>query len=388
MTDTIEEVAFEALARHPRFADLVALTRAVALRGARARALSWQPLAGAFPQTQPEGLTEADAATDFGNAWVALERGPKTREERGLLRALWAHALAEASPSSQADEDELAAQMTWLAAFTPFDATLLVDRAMGEAAEGFFAALSERLRRIDSGEVEEAGWGEAIAAALVLRASSSPAAEKQRGRLVAKLGDPVLIDLLARDAGPGAIELKGEVATPPRHPAATVALALTGLLFVAACARLVARLALGYRRPADLIVTASAVRVRSRTVVLGRTLRDRDVSLPRSGLVRAVCEVRYARAAFYAGLLSLAVGSLCGVRVFVDGVRAASPSLLFVGLAIVAAGVAFDYLLAHLGVASRGRCRVMLVGRDRTSVCVQDVDAGAARAAIARLAQS
>ncbi len=385
MSEAIEASAFEAVSRHARFAELVALTRAVALRAARARALEWRPLADTVPEAERGTLSEEDARTDLGNAWTALERGPRTREEHALLRALWAHALAESRPASAPEEDELVAHAVWLAAFTPFDATLLLDRALGDAADGFWPAVAERLRQIDAGEVDGAGRSEAVAAALALRASSSSAAVKEVARLATQVTDPVVLGLLtpADDSAP--CELTGEITAAPRHPAATVILAVTGILFVSAFVRLVARYALSYRRPAEITVTTASVRVRSRALVLGRAVRDRDIVLPRTGIARAVREVRYARTALYAGLLSLAVGSLIGVRVFVDGVRSASPSLLFVGVVIVAIGIALDFALGSLGSRVKGTCRIVLVNRDGTALCVGDVDASAADAALARL---
>jgi hypothetical protein len=385
MSEAIEARAFEAVSKHARFAELVALTRGVALRAAKARSLAWRPLAEA-PEAERGTLREADADTDFGNAWTALERGPKTAEQRALLRALWAHVVAEKRVDSAAEEDELAARVTWLAAFTPFDATLLLDRALGEAAAAFWPALGERLRGLDGGELETTGRAEALAAAVALRASESSAASKEVARLAPLVTDPVLKDLLEA-GGEAAVELRGEIAPAPRHPAATIALAVTGVLFLVAGVRVLARLVLAYRRPAEVTLTGASVHVRSRTLILGRTVRERDVVLARQGLTRAVREVRYARAAFYAGLFALAVGSLLGVRTFVDGVRAASPSLLFYGLLIVAAGIGLDFLLASLGTGRAGKCRVVFTARDGVSLCVGHLDAARADEALSQLAR-
>ena len=156
---------------------------------------------------------------------------------------------------------------------------------------------------------------------------------------------------------------------------------MTGILFLIATGRLVLRLAFAYRRPAEVTVRAATIRIRSRAVVLGRTVREREVVLARPGLVRAVREVRYSRLAFYAGLLALALGSLVGVHTFVDGVRAASPSLLFFGSLIVATGVGVDFALASLLPGRKGRCRVLFVPRDGKAVCVGDVEGADADAA-------
>jgi hypothetical protein len=387
MTEAIEARAFEAVSRHARFAELVALTRGVALRAVHARVLTWRPLAESATDEERGTLREEDAATDFGNAWTALEHGPRTGEQNALLRALWAHAVAEKRVDSKEDEDELAARVTWLAAFTPFDATLLLDRALGESGDAFWPALAERLGRLDAGEIESVGRGEAVAAAMALRASASSEATKEIGRLATRIVDPAIKELLrAGDDSP--FELRGEIDTPPRHPAITVLLAVTGLLFAWAALRLTARLALAYRRPAEVKITRASVHIHSSTVILGRTVRERDVVLARQGLTRAVREVRYARAAFYAGLFSLGLGSLLGVRTFVDGVRAASPSLLFYGLLVVATGIGLDFILASLGTRAPGKCRVVFVGRDRLAICVGDLDAAKADSALAELARA
>jgi hypothetical protein len=178
----------------------------------------------------------------------------------------------------------------------------------------------------------------------------------------------------------------GELAPAPRGPVATGLLAFTGILFVANAARLLGRWVLAYRRPAEMTLSEDgAVRVHWRTELLGRTLRDRSVVVPRTGLARATRDVRYPSLALYAGLLALAVGSWVGVAAFVDGVRAASPSLLAWGLAIVALGLAIDFALSSLAPGARGRCRLLLVPRDGHGLCIAGVDTARADAVLARL---
>ena len=385
MIEATEARAFDAVSKHARFADLVALTRGVALRAAKARTLSWLPLAESAPEAERGNLTTDDAKTELGNVWTVLEQGPKTKDEKALLAALWAHALAENRTTSAEEEDALVARVLWLAAFTPFDATPLLDRALGDAADPFWHVLGDRLGRLDAGETPSAGRAELLVGTLALRSSSSSVAAKELARLATRVTEPAVLALLARP-DEAISELRGELIGAPRHPLTTVVLACTGVLFVSASVRLMARLALAYRRPADVTLTATAVRVRSKTLILGRQVRERDVTITRQGLVRATREVRYPRAAFYAGLLSLALGSLLGVRTFVDGVRAASPSLLFYGLLIVVIGIALDFLLSMVGANRSGECRVIFVGRDGTAVSVRDVDTVDADRALRQLA--
>jgi hypothetical protein len=160
------------------------------------------------------------------------------------------------------------------------------------------------------------------------------------------------------------------------------------LLFVLRGARLVARLALSYRRPAEVTLSAASVTIHERTLLLGRTLRDREVVIARTGLVRAAREVRYPRVALYTGLFALALGSYVGVLTFADGVRAASPSLLLLGIVIVGAGIGLDFVLGSLLPGSRGQCSVLFVPRRGKAMCVTGVDAKRADSALAKLADA
>jgi hypothetical protein len=119
--------------------------------------------------------------------------------------------------------------------------------------------------------------------------------------------------------------------------------------------------------------------------MLGRTLRERKVVIGREGLVRAAREVRYPRLPFYAGLLALVIGSYIGVATLVDGVRAASPSLLLTGLVIVAVGIALDFALGSIAPTARGHCRVVFVLRKGGSICITVGDVDSADAALTRL---
>ena len=102
-------------------------------------------------------------------------------------------------------------------------------------------------------------------------------------------------------------------------------------------------------------------------------------------LIRATREVRFPRVTLYAGLLALALGSFFGVWLFVDGARAASPSMLGQGLLLVAVGIALEVAMTALVPGGRGRCRLVLVPRRGATVCVGGLDVDAADRTIARL---
>ncbi len=189
---------------------------------------------------------------------------------------------------------------------------------------------------------------------------------------------------MADDTG---VRVVGEMMPAPRGPVVTAIMALTGALLVVRGARLVARLALAYRRPAELELAADGgVRVHWRTQLLDRTLGDGDIHVPRGALVRASREVLYPRMAMYAGLLALVAGSFVGVSALVDGIRSSSPSLIASGLAIVAAGLGLDFVASIVAPGLSGRCRVIVVPRDGARLCIGAVDVASADALLARLA--
>lgn len=377
--------AYEAIARSARLPDLVAITQKVVGEAATARARhsGWDFVAKVAAAADEAKLSRTDADTAFGNALKVLGSGPEGEAERALAAGLWAHAIAEARRD---DDHRLSGDVLWLATHTAFDATTLLDRALGDEADDVWSAIGDRIRRIDEGKGTALGRGEAIVGCAALSVSESPAARKVATALATRLHDPTLSRLLsgAAEAPSREVRLEGESVAPPRGLVMTAFLAVTGILFVMHVLRLIARYALTYRTPTEVSLTDAGVRVKTRTEMLGRTLREREHVIVRAGLVRIVREVRYPRAGFYAGLLALAVGSYIGVRAFVDGVRAASPSLLLTGLVVVVIGIAIDFVLGSLLPGVQGRVRVAFVPRTGKVLCVADIDATRADDALTR----
>jgi len=378
--------AYEALAKSARLSDLVSVTKNVVGEAARSR--KGGPGFGIKVSAAADDvkLERPDAQTPFGNALEVLGRGPEDAAERALAAALWAHAVAETPRGNADDEDVVAGDVLWLATHTAFDATSLLDRALGDDAAEIWEAVAARVKRIDQGKGGALGRGEAIVGAAALASSNNTRAKALVAELGDQVKDPVLVRMLgaAAEAGPVEVRLEGEIVAAPRGPIATALLAFTGILFVIHALRLLARLALAYRRPAEVMFTDTGVRLKTRTEMLGRTLREKEHVIVKSGLVRVMREVRYPRLAFYAGLLALAFGSYIGVRAFVDGVRAASPSLLLVGLVIVIVGIAADFVLGSLIPGARGKCRIAFVPRSGRTLCIGDVDVKRADDALAR----
>ena len=184
------------------------------------------------------------------------------------------------------------------------------------------------------------------------------------------------------------VTLEGELAPLPRGPWLTGLMAITGVLVMREVSLLLLRHVLVFRRPAEIRLVPSGIEVRGRTSMLGKVLREHTSVIPREGLVRVTREVRFPSAAMYAGLFALALGSYVGVGLVVDGVRAASPSMLGVGLMVALFGLALDFTLTSLVPGLKGRTRVVFVPRRGGVLCVGSVNPSRANRLLAALAKS
>jgi len=390
MSTTTPHAVLEEIAAHKRGDDLARLVHTVAFAAADERRASLAD--GLAELSERAGIAPEDADTSFGNVLRALTRG--TAESAGsatraLLSALLARGVALSPPAGADAEARVAEALLWLATSTSIDALAAVDAALGERAAGLWRAVAELVRRVDQGSAPLLGRAGALIGAAALRESPSAAARDEADALVPEVRDPIVRSLLAGAPPPGsggdAAVVHGELVAPPRHPARLILLGVTGILLALHVGRLVGRLALRYRRPAELSVTANGVTLRSRTELLGRTLRERETVIPVEALARATREVRYPRLLLYTGLFALAVGSYFGAALFIDGARAGSPELLGIGALLVAGGIGLDFLLENAQSGLRGKCRVVLVPRVGPSWAVGDVEPGEADGALGKL---
>lgn len=379
--------AYDELTEHPRLGELSSIAHGVLRKMAEEhRSL---PAPEARAKADELGIKADETKTSFGDAILVLERGPEDAAERTLACALWAHAIAENRPKEAEDEDKLARDLLWLATFTPFDATSLLDRALGEAASEMWVAIAGVVKKIDAQQIATPKRAEALVGVAALALSSSEDAAKLLQSVARDANDPMLKKFAAsNDTEPVARETRftAQIAAAPRSPVATTALAFSGILFVMHAVGLIARYALALDRPAEVTLRGNEIQVDSKMILLGRTLNEKKVVIQKSQLARAGREVRYPRVAFYAGLLSLAVGSYFGISMLVDGTRSASPSLLLMGLVIVALGIAVDFALRSLSPGARGKTRLLFVPRRGPAICVLAGDTKTADNALAVLA--
>lgn len=405
VADTSPHAVLDELAGHPRGDDLARLVHTVCFAMADERRPDFG--GGLSEAAVLAGISHEDAETKFGNVLRSLERSElegSGTASRMLLAVLLARGVALSPPEGAEAEERVAEALLWLATNTQVDALSALDAALGPRAGGLWQALGAILRRADAGVgggKARIGRAGALVAAAALRQSAAPAARAEVNTLADDVRDPIVRSLLrasaagarGSDAGSGTIDaaaepVVGELVPAPRGPAMLVLLAVTGILPLLRLGRLIGRLVLRYRCPAELRVTSRGITVRAKTELLGRTLRERETHIPIESLLRATREIRYPRLGMYAGLFALAIGSYVGVSLFVDGARAGSPELLGFGALIVAVGIALDFVLVNVAGSARGRCRVVIVPRKGPAVAVGAIDPARADAALGRLART
>src|SRR5208282_5057455 len=98
-------------------------------------------------------------------------------------------------------------------------------------------------------------------ACAALAESASPAARKHAVKLATELKDLAMGRILAARTAPPEETLDGELGLTPRSPVVITLMALTGVLFAIHAARLVAIVALAYKRPAEVTISEGGVHV-------------------------------------------------------------------------------------------------------------------------------
>jgi hypothetical protein len=223
-----------------------------------------------------------------------LQSGPVTAEDRALLGALLAL-------DARRDPEEVASLLVWASARTDLAPLAMVDTVLpeDEAARVWHAV------------------GTALSRTAVPTTSTS---------------------------------IHGDLHFGTAGRTRTFLLAITGYLFVRGALALFAHYALGFRRATEVQMTDRGARLDTRVLLLGRPVRETTRLVPTSEIRQVIREVRFARAGTYAGLVALVLGTYAGVTLVTDGFRApgGSPTLVGLGLGIIALGLVFDFFVTYL----------------------------------------
>ena len=397
--DNAPSAVLAEISAHERGDDLARLVHTVAFAAVDERRANLSE--GLSEAAERLGIDNKLAETPYGNVLRALEKGSAEASgsaTRALLAVLLARGVALSPPKGTEAEARVAEALVWLATHTSVDALGAIDTTLGSGASGLWMAVGELVRKADDGRAPVLGRAGAVIAAAALRQSTSDIARREARVLATEVKDPIVRSLVEGSSSPAggssqvarvddgeAAVATGELQSGPRGPAMLLLLGVTGILAAMHVARFVGRVALRYRRPAEIRVTATGVTLKARTELLGKVLREREVHIPVEGLARAAREVKYPRLPMYAGLFALALGSYLGISFFIDGARAGSPELLGVGAILVALGVALDYALENASNAVQGRCRLVLIPRKGPAVALGLVDPTVADAALGKL---
>jgi hypothetical protein len=384
------------LASLPNARELGAAVRDRALSAARARDVTFlaPPAPGATdaPRRTPgaagqQTISRELAETPLGNVSDMLDGGAQDPDSRAIVSAMLAVGIVHC-PQDLGDAQSLTvAQLVWLTTHTPCHPFGALDTLIDERrATDLYRTVAE----IAVGSLRPSGFGrpEALTAAVLLVQSTTEAATRATGDAARAAADP-LVRLVLEQRGQLGAGLHGELTPAPRGVAITLLLAVTLLLVVVHVARLVARFALGYKRPALVRLTPEGLSISWRTELLGRSLRERSTLLPTAALARITREVRYARAGLYAGLGALVLGTFVGVSLLVDGLRVpggSGPLLLLAALCLLA-GVGLDFALSSLSDTVRGSCRLVVVPRRGRALCLRSLSPRATDALLESVAR-
>ncbi|MDH5670662.1 MAG: hypothetical protein OEZ06_00840 [Myxococcales bacterium] len=164
------------------------------------------------------------------------------------------------------------------------------------------------------------------------------------------LGDPAVLSGPPR---PRTATLVGRAGRMPGGPVRSLLRWLTGWALLSALFR-GAAWCIGLRTAVSLELGPRSLQVSRRTTLLGRLIREIEQVHPLSALRRARRAARYPVAHLVVGVSFLALGTLAGGVLFVDGLRASDTQLIVVAAGLIGGGALLDLALDLL-ISGRGR---------------------------------
>jgi hypothetical protein len=308
------------------------------------------------------GVTRENASTELGNVLVMLERGARASAEVALISALAAlgfGAVYDAAASGERPKlaERFVTQLDWVEAATDYRVTSYIGRLLGQpAANGLLDALQRAVLRDDSADeiVDVAVRARNAARLTVLSRAKSETAHNALRALRRLAQDPAtraLADafsnvpaLESQEVPLEAFRVSGVSRTPSRSLPIALLRWLSGFALLQGLQRFACFL-VALRRELELELRGEALRVRSRTLFMGRTLRSSEAFYEVWRVTGAFRRARFALLRSVVGVLSLSLGVLIGGYLVFDGSRGGAPMLLLLGAGVVAAGSSLDLAL-------------------------------------------
>lgn len=343
-----------ALREHAQSERLCQRAADVCLSAAKAKRADWLSARTVALDASPlTPLSPSEAETPFGNLLEMLDRGAQTPVEWSVLGAALALSVARRWASLRATDEptvedrQLLSNVAWLAANTGCNSWtfLSLDETASDGALWCHV----------DGALDGFDVAEQLALAVGLVEGGSEPALQLKANWLERTGNPSLVSLLETSAT--SPWLVGQVRRGPRPGWLLVLQAVSGYLVVEAIGRLFSRYVLWSRREARVRVSPRGLEVVSRRHLLGRPFEERRELIPLSELSEVSRETRYRGLLLYVGLACLLVGSFLGTGLLLDGLRVpgTSPSLLTVGLGVLALGVTIDFCLTRWSTVVEGR---------------------------------
>jgi hypothetical protein len=343
-----------ALREHAQSERLCQRAADVCLSAAKAKRGDWlSARTVALDATPLTTLSPSEAETPFGNLLSVLDRGAQTPVEWSVLGAALALSVARSLPTLRSDdapgddERELLSNVAWLASSTGCNAWTFL--ALDEtASEGPLWPHVDRM-------LDGFGAAEQLALAVGLMEGASAPALQLKTNWLERTGNPSLVALL--ETSTTSEWLTGRVQRGPRAGWVWLLQAVSGYLVVKTVARLFTQYVLWSRHEARVRVSPRGLEVISRQHMLGRPFRERRELIPLTELCEISRETRYRGILLYVGLACLLVGSFLGTGLLLDGLRVpgTSPSLLTVGIGLLAVSVGIDFCLSRWSTVVEGR---------------------------------
>lgn len=318
------------------------------------------PRPGSRTLGQPGNIATQIALVGDLDLRQILEFGARSSEDLDLLSALMLLGTAASWPTEPSSQQTLARRLLWLETHSALrclsSAGAILDGArlkdLGFSLLQLLESPDQELRPLTPAErAVGRAW-------LMTCAATECRSYSERAQA---------LEHVANAVGASNLELRGDLGPKPRHGLLTALLAMTTLLFIDRAARAAGRYTLSFRSPAHLRLSERGLELTFHRELLGRVLKERKHLIPLSEIRQVLREVRYPRLGLYAGLAALTLGTLFGMRVFVDGLRVAGVSFVMMawGAGFIVLGLGLDLLLTGLSDGAKGKCR--LVVRTRNS---------------------
>ncbi len=301
-----------------------------------------------------------------------LQRGPSTDHEHALARALAALALREQTAiSAPKNLDDLAREVLFLARDTPWDATGLVDAALGADAESLWFAIVSRLRILVDRADPPTVRAELLVGASALIRSAHPQAIEGVSKLRAAVRDPAIRSILALgEEHQAPVVVEGIWQPASAEGFFRLLLLVTGFTILQAVWRAVDHVLLGRRRNARIEWRSGRLLITCAESLGGRASSSTTLALAPDAIARIGWASK--RTGMLGGVFVAlaAAGTFAGTFFAVVGARIQVASFFSGGMGLMGLALLLDQAPLQMLGAVGGRGRLTITPRNGETIVV------------------